>query len=216
MTISCPRCGQAGCDETVISFVTVWASCARCHYVWRSSLFETVVGYAARGVGFSKGDKARGNAPQPGGNQQANVSNDSLKPASTDRVAEWLDTQENAAGAPRMSATLRSAPEAEKVEQMFDLLDPVTKADASPVAARATAPREDNDFYAFFAEVAEEAKAPAAVEPIEAIATVAPDSEDDADAQAMMSMDELYEAFKRLEEQLDTISDSLQTYTQRP
>ena len=32
----------------------------------------------------------------------------------------------------------------------------------------------------------------------------------------LTNMDDLYEAFKRLEQQLDTISDSLQTYNQHP
>lgn len=246
MTIYCPRCGQAGCDETVISFVSVWASCARCHLVWRSSLLETVVGYAARGVGLSKSEKiaARYNALQAA--EELQQPSGSLKPVSVDRVAEWLASQERPTGAPRLAVAPPSASDAEKVEEMFDMLDPVKKSDMSPAPAPVREPAHDeHDFYAFFSEI-EEAK------PIAPIAPVAPAAPDDplsfedvlcepqapiAVQQAVVedvveepveeaavdspddplaSMDDLYDAFKRLEQQLDTISDSLQTYNQHP
>ena len=263
MTIYCPRCGQAGCDETVISFVSVWASCARCHLVWRSSLLETVVGYAARGVGLSKSQKiaARYNALHAA--EELQRPSGSLKPVSVDRVAEWLASQERPTGAPRLAVAQHSAVEAEKVEEMFDMLDPVHKpgisaqrSDAAPVAVAAPLPattQDDNDFYAFFAEVVEEpAPVPVVVqqtvvqqtmveqtmveqtmieqtmvqqtvvdeiiEPLieepadDSVEEVAVESSED----PLASMENLYEAFKRLEQQLDTISDSLQTYNQHP
>ena len=269
MTIYCPRCGQAGCDETVISFVSVWASCARCHLVWRSSLLETVVGYAARGVGLSKSEKiaARYNAAQK--TEELQQPSGSLKPVSVDRVAEWLASQERSTGAPRLAVTPHCAIEAAKVEEMFDMLDPVKKSDMSPVATvpvRETA-HDENDFFAFFAKIDGEPKAAAPIAPIAPSAAVAPSDplsfedvldepqipvvvqqtvvegpqvipevpqvvvEDvieetvddsvhgmaaDPAQDPLTSMDDLYEAFKRLEQQLDTISDSLQTYNQHP
>lgn len=282
MTIYCPRCGQAGCDETVISFVSVWASCARCHLVWRSSLLETVVGYAARGVGLSKSEKiaARYNALQK--TEELQQPSGSLKPVSVDRVAEWLASQDRPTGAPRLAVTPHSAIEAAKVEEMFDMLDPVKKSDMSPVPTvpvRETA-HDENDFFAFFAKVDADPKAAAPIAPVApiapsaAIAAVAPSDplsfedvldepqipvvvqqtvvevpqvipevpqvvvevpqvvvEDlieepvsdsvnemaaDSSQDPLTSMDDLYEAFKRLEQQLDTISDSLQTYNQHP
>ena len=256
MTIYCPRCGHAGCDETVISFVSVWASCARCHLVWRSSLLETVVGYAARGVGFSKSEKiaARYNALQTA--EELQQPSGSLKPVSVDRVAEWLASQERPTGAPRLAVAPHSAAEAEKVEEMFDMLDPVRKSDMPHAPTRETA-HDESDFYAFFSEI-EEAKpiAPASVltsqtamahrpaasgdalsfehvldEPQMPVLVQQPVAEDvieepvddvvddvaaDSSEDPLASMDDLYEAFKRLEQQLDTISDSLQTYNQHP
>lgn len=268
MTIYCPRCGQAGCDETVISFVSVWASCARCHLVWRSSLLETVVGYAARGVGLSKSEKiaARYNALQAA--EELQQPSGSLKPVSVDRVAEWLASQERPTGAPRLAVAPHSSVEAEKVEEMFDMLDPV-ESNMAPAAATVSMREradDEHDFYAFFSDI-EEAKpvtapiasafappsqtamadkpvAPsdplsfedvlsepqvpivvqqAVVEDViveavidepadEAVEEMAVESPDD----PLTSMEDLYEAFKRLEQQLDTISDSLQTYNPHP
>lgn len=271
MTIYCPRCGQAGCDETVTSFVSVWSSCARCHLVWRSSLLEKVVGLAARGVGLSKSEKiaARYNALQTA--EQLQHPSGSLKPVSVDRVAEWLASQERPTGAPRLAVTAHSSADAEKIEEMFDMLDPVKKSGMSPAPAAEREPaRDKGDFYAFFAEIENAKPSASAFAPVAPSASAsAPPSQlatadrpigpvtpsnplsfedvldepempvvvqqpvveavieepvDDSvedvavgsSEDVLASMDDLYEAFKRLEHQLDTISDSLQTYNQHP
>jgi hypothetical protein len=249
MTIYCPRCGKAGCDETVVSFVSVWASCTNCQLVWRSSLLETVVGYAARGVGLSRNQKVvdRDNTQNPPADPELQQPSGSLKPVSVDRVAEWLATQEHVTGAPCRSLVAHSAADADMVEEMFDQLDP-----AGPVKTPGvTAQKEADDFYAFFAEEDLQLPVAAAVhaEPIEQppVAQVVSPVEvtpciheaevvqhvdemadvrhmDDGDGitletssdRALSNVEELYEAFKRLEQQLGTITDSLQTYNPHP
>jgi hypothetical protein len=88
---------------------------------------------------------------------------------------------------------------------MFDMLDPI-----SPVkTARITAQKEADDFYAFFGE--EDLQLP-----IAAAVYVSPSDLEASSESALSSVEELYEAFKRLEQQLGTITDSLQTYSPHP
>ena len=286
MTIYCPRCGKPGCDETVVSFVSVWASCTNCQLVWRSSLIGTMVGYAARGVGLSRTQKVvdRYQPRIQAENPELQQPTESLTPVSVDRVAEWLATQERATGAPRLSVVPHSAAEAAKVEAMFDMLDPI-----GPVKTPSTTvQKEADDFYAFFAEqdlqlpiaaavhappsetlshaddtedlwhldeaeVAQPVEGPAMViaqpsipvEPVEHVEQMPPvqpvqlvelvlpveqvqpvqqaqyvdQTEEDLEVpseRALSNVEELYEAFKRLEQQLGTITDSLQTYNPHP
>lgn len=241
MTTYCPRCGKPGCDETVVSFVSVWSSCAHCQLVWRSSLLQTVVGYAARGVGLSRAQsvvdqyEARNQAENPELQQPSTP----LTPVSADRVAEWLATQERGTVAPSLSVVAHSAAEAALVEEMFDQLDPV-----GPVKTPAmTAQTEANDFSEFFEQ--DDLQAPIAAaahveQQKDAWHTAEPediwgvnetedapqdvpevDQEEDAaldtsSERALSSVEDLYEAFKRLEQQLGTITDSLQTYNPHP
>ena len=150
MTIYCPRCGKPGCDETVVSLVSVWASCTNCQLVWRSSLLETVIGYAARGVGLSRNHKVVEHY-QPRTqteNPELQQPSESLKPVSVDRVAEWLTSQERVTGAPRLSVVSHNAVDAAQVEEMFDMLDPI-----GPVKTpNITAQKEADDFNTFFSD----------------------------------------------------------------
>ena len=291
MTIYCPRCGKPGCDETVVSFVSVWASCTNCQLVWRSSLLETVVGYAARSVGLSRNQKVvdRYQPRTPAENPELQQPSESLKPVSVDRVAEWLTSQERATGAPRLSVASHNAVDAAQVEEMFDMLDPIGPVKTSNI----TAQKEADDFYAFFshqdvqlpvaaavdvrpsealsersdsddmwhvdeAEFAQPVQIAAqpvetvvqpveiAAQPVEVVVQTAPmpvvterfvpvepvqdiaemrpvpevdEIEEDLEAssgRALSNVEELYEAFKRLEQQLGTITDSLQTYNPHP
>jgi hypothetical protein len=150
MTIYCPRCGKPSCDETVVSLVSVWASCTNCQLVWRSSLLETVIGYAARGVGLSRNHKVvdRYQPRTQMANPELQQPSESLKPISVDRVAEWLTSQERATGASRPSLVSHNAVDTAQVEEMFDMLDPV-----GPVKTRTiTAQKEVDDFDTFFSD----------------------------------------------------------------
>lgn len=150
MTVYCPRCGKPDCDETVVSLVSVWASCTNCQLVWRSSLLETVVGYAARGVGLSRNRKVvdRYQPRTQAENPELQQPSESLQPVSVDRVAEWLTSQERAHGAPRLSVGSHNAVDAAQVEEMFDMLDPI-----APVKTpKMTAQKEADDFHTFFSD----------------------------------------------------------------
>jgi hypothetical protein len=205
--------------------VAVWASCERCHFVWRASLLDTMKEIAARGARRTVGEKVVDRySPEP---PVQGATNDavSLKPLSDDRVAEWLASQEN-------PATLKLAPivpgsaeianaAADPVEDFFDRLEPTetqTRANWDTKIGPAA-----NDFYAFFAE--DDASIPerdesverwidepavvAIVEPVpvpepppvvQAVTISAP-LEDSVD-RALTNVEDLYDAFKRLEEQL--------------
>jgi len=135
---------------------------------------------------------------------------------SADPVAEWLATEERLAGPTRLRAAIPSAAvDPERVEEMFDRLDPVRP------SRGAAALKELSDFYAFFGK--EHVQAPAAAKPSIAERDASGASGEiewtplEASAgRALSSVEELYEAFKRLEQQLETISESLQTYSQHP
>lgn len=188
MTIYCPRCGEPGRDEAAVSFVSVWASCAHCELVWRSSLLKTLVGYAVRAVGLGRNQK-RYEARNKLDAAVLQQPSESLPPVSVDRVAEWLATQERTIGVPRLAVVPHSSADAETIEGMFDDIQ------LSVTAAAYWDESED-------------------VHPVaESAAEVLLDTSAD---RALRSVEDLYEAFKRLEQQLGTISDSLQTYNQRP
>ena len=132
-----------------------------------------------------------------------------MKSIEIDWVEEWLADQERRAGASHEAVVPQIPATVEKVEEMFDMLDPAKRSDQSPAPVPQAASNDD-DVHSFFSEIAAEPKTAAPVAPI------APEALEESSDDALSSVDDLYEAFKRLEQQLDTISESLQTYTQHP
>lgn len=145
-----------------------------------------------------------------------------MKTIEIDWVEEWLADQERRASAPRRAVVPHTPGDAAKVEEMFDMLDPVKKptvVKAGPVAA--------SDPALSFEDVLDEPPVSAAVEDVverpivdrtmdDTFDEPMDDAEGGSADRALSSVEDLYEAFKRLEQQLDTISDSLQTYSQHP
>jgi hypothetical protein len=175
MTIYCPRCGEPGRGETIVSVTSVWASCAGCQFVWRSSLLDILVGYARRAFGRARrGQIASIDLQQPP---------QSLPPVSADCVADWLERQEYVLPEPRVPST-RDA-----VEDFF-VEDDLQFSASAPVHLK---PSEE---------------VPQAVDEHQ--------TDDPAENRPATSLEDLHDVFKRLDQQLNAISDSLQTYTPRP
>lgn len=233
MTTYCPQCGEAGQKESaVLPLVTMWSRCEQCQFVWRSSILDTVTTYAKRRIGLARYQKVENRVEASALMDTSALStSDVLEPVDTDRVAQWLVSQEKkthalkvASAAPLVSLTPLTSmtPVAQQhrepaaVEEFFDQLDA-----AVPVRREAKVePHED--FYSFFSEnpVVEEAlteewfseeESPGASEAMESLADDLFSAEEPRSAgtpleasvdRALTNVEDLYDAFKRLEQQL--------------
>lgn len=231
MTTYCPQCGQAGQEESaVLPLVTMWSRCEQCQYVWRSSILDTVTTYAKRRIGLARYQKVAHRSEASALMDTSALSTPvALEPVDTDRVAQWLVSQEKATPALKVApaAPLASlapmTPVAEQhrepsaVEDFFDQLD------AAPASVRHESKSEPKeDFYSFFSEkpVVEEAlteewlSEDESAEASEAMESLAEDrvvAEEPRSAgtpleasvdRALTNVEDLYDAFKRLEQQL--------------
>ena len=215
MRTNCPRCGEPiGSESVVGSVVNMWSKCGHCQWVWQSSLLENVVGAAIRGVGLGRSSKA---VEPYAASIQADLSPPpAALPVGADSVAQWLMSQETAMTAPKPRlAAASSSQDAAAVEAYFDQLDPVVPAEHSDAD-------DEDDFYSFFTDApvnpdetpAAGAKPCGAVarEPLDVLGASADASEaigvveraaSATEEGAPASIDDLYDAFKRLEQQLD-------------
>jgi len=232
MTTYCPECGEAGQEESaVLPLVPMWSRCEQCQYVWRSSILDTVTTYAKRRIGLARYQKSEQRYETSALMDTSALSTpDVLEPVDADRVAQWLVSQEKATPGPKVAPVMPQAPpaplapvahqhrEPASVEDFFDQLDAVSV----PVRAESKIEPQE-DFYSFFSEkpvVVEEAlteewlseeESPEASEAMESLAgdrfvAEAPRSagtplEASVD-RALTNVEDLYDAFKRLEQQL--------------
>jgi len=232
MTTYCPQCGEAGQEESaVLPLVTMWSRCEQCQFVWRSSILDTMTTYAKRRIGLARYQKVENRVEASALMDTSALSAPvALEPVDTDRVAQWLVSQEKATpalkvapAAPLVSLTPMTpvAPqhrEPAAVEAFFDQLDA-----AAPASVRHEAKSEpQEDFYSFFSEkpVVEDAlteewlseeespEASAAMESLADDRVVAEETrsigtplEASVD-RALTNVEDLYDAFKRLEQQL--------------
>jgi hypothetical protein len=148
MTTYCPQCGQSSHEESaVLPLVAMWSRCEQCQFVWRSSVLDTVATYAKRRVGLARYEKVEGrSSPSVLMDTSALSKPVTLDPVDTDRVAQWLVSQEKGTTGPRLAPAIRVAHDHRDpaaVEEFFDLLDPVT----APVRTES-----QKDFYSFFNE----------------------------------------------------------------
>ncbi|HKY19989.1 MAG TPA: hypothetical protein VJM31_02115 [Vicinamibacterales bacterium] len=181
-----------GRDEAIVMpFVSVWSSCERCQFVWRSSLLDKVTSYARRRVGLARYEKVDDRyAASSLMDTSALAEPVELGPSDPDSVAQWLVTQETAPTGLKLSPAARSdhqASEPAAIEACFDQLTP------SAVSVRRDF-KEDFDF-SFAGE--------APIEPPVAKSRPSADTPLEASVdRALTNVEDLYEAFKRLEQQL--------------